>query len=109
MLLIHLLLNSGSVKCTFWDFFLRLFRNYVYHHFIFPKINKRGVVIREGELENFRKINKLEAGRLFGTLEYIFITREQIFQNFVLSDCLIAKLYSRKTPYKFSFVLHLKC
>ena len=39
MLLIHLLLNSSSVVCISWDFFLRLFRNYVYYHFIFPKIN----------------------------------------------------------------------
>ena len=29
MLLIHLLLNSGSVECTSSYFFLRLFRNYV--------------------------------------------------------------------------------
>ena len=41
MLLKHLLLNSGSVECTSLDFFLRLFRNYVYYHFICPKIIKR--------------------------------------------------------------------
>ena len=38
ILLIHLLMNSGFVECASWDFFLRLFRNYVYHHFIFPKL-----------------------------------------------------------------------
>ena len=48
MLLIHLLLSSVSVECTSCDSFLRLFRNYVYYHFIFPKINKRGVGIRAG-------------------------------------------------------------
>ena len=58
MLLIHLLLSSVSVECTSCDSFLRLFRNYVYYHFIFPKINKRGVGIRVGGLENFSKINK---------------------------------------------------
>ena len=42
MLLIHLLLSSVSVECTSCDCFLRLFRNYVYYHFIFPKIDKRG-------------------------------------------------------------------
>ena len=57
MLLIHLLLSSVSVECTSCDSFLRLFRNYVYYHFIFPKINKRGVGIRAGGLENFSKIN----------------------------------------------------
>ena len=29
--------------------FLHLFRNYVYYHFILPKINKRGAGIRVGE------------------------------------------------------------
>ena len=59
MLLIHLLLRSVSVQCTSCDSFLRLFRNYVYYHFIFPKINKRGGVgIRAGWLEIFSKINK---------------------------------------------------
>ena len=58
MLLIHLLLSSVSVECPSCDSFLRLFRNYVYYHFIFPKINKRGVGIRAGGLENFSKINK---------------------------------------------------
>ena len=48
MLLIHLLLSSVSVECTSCDSFLRLFRNYVYYHFIFPKINKGGVGIRAG-------------------------------------------------------------
>ena len=42
MLLIHLPTNSGSVECNSWDFFLRLFRIYVYHHLIFSKINKGG-------------------------------------------------------------------
>ena len=58
ILLIHLLLSSVSVECTSCESFLRLFRNYVYYHFIFPKINKRGVGIRAGGLENFSKINK---------------------------------------------------
>ena len=62
MLLIHLLLSSVSVECTSCDSFLRLFRNYVYYHFIFPKINKRGVGIRAGGLENFSKINKRGGG-----------------------------------------------
>ena len=71
MLLIHLLLSSVSVECTTCDSFLGLFRNYVYYHFIFPKINKRGVGIRAGGgLENFSKINKRGGGRLFGTREY---------------------------------------
>ena len=58
MLLIHLLLKSVSVECTSCDSFLRLFRNYVYYHFIFPKINKRGVGKRARGLENFSKIDK---------------------------------------------------
>ena len=41
MLLIHLILNSVSVECNSWDFFLRLFRNDVYYHFIFPNLIKR--------------------------------------------------------------------
>ena len=57
-LLVHLLLNSGSAECTSSDFFLRLFRNYVYCHFIYPKINKRGGWNESGGLENFSKIYK---------------------------------------------------
>ena len=38
---IHLY-ELGSVECTFLDFLVRLFRNDVYVHFIFPKIYKRG-------------------------------------------------------------------
>ena len=38
--------------------FLVFIQKYVYYHFIFPKINKRGVGIRAGGLENFSKINK---------------------------------------------------
>ena len=68
MLLIHLLWSSVSVECTSYDSFLRLFRNYVYCHFIFLKINKRGVGITAGGLENFSKIN-MRGGRLFGTRE----------------------------------------
>ena len=37
---------------------MRLSRNYAYYNFIFPKIDKRGVGIRAGGLENFSKINK---------------------------------------------------
>ena len=54
----HLLLSSVSVECTTCDSFLRLFRNYVYYHFIFPKIDKRWVGIRAGGLDNFSKINE---------------------------------------------------
>ena len=73
MLPIHLLLSSVSVECTSCDSFLRLFRNYVYYNFIFPKINKRGGWNKSGGgLENFSKINK-RGGRLFGTREYIGI------------------------------------
>ena len=63
MLLIHLLLSSVSVECTSCDSFLRLFRNYVYCHFIFPKINKRG---------GWKIFQKLISGggRLFGTREH---------------------------------------
>ena len=50
------------------DFFLRLFRNYVYYRFTFPKINKRGVGIRAGGLENFSKINK-QGGDDYSVLE----------------------------------------
>ena len=39
--------------------FLVFIQKYVYYHFIFPKINKRGGGgIRAGGLENFSKINK---------------------------------------------------
>ena len=57
----HLLLSSGSVKCTSSHSFLLLFRN---------DVNKKGVGIRAGRLENFSKINKQGGGRLFGTREY---------------------------------------
>ena len=63
ILLIHLLLSSVSVECTSFDSFLRLFRNYVNYHFIFPKNNKRGRVGIRGGLENFSKINKRGGGR----------------------------------------------
>ena len=56
MLLIHLHLSSVSVECTSCDSFLRLFRNYVYYHFIFPKINKRGVGITAGGWKIFQKL-----------------------------------------------------
>ena len=56
MLLIHLLLSSVSVECTSCDSLLHLFRNYVYHHFIFPKINKGGVGIRVGGWKIFQKL-----------------------------------------------------
>ena len=56
MLLIHLLLSSVSVERTSCDSFLRLFRNYVYYHFIFPKINERGVGIRAGGWKIFQKL-----------------------------------------------------
>ena len=56
LLLIHVPLNSGSVECTsHQDFLLRLFGNYVYHHFIFSKINKMGFGIQQG-LQNFSKL-----------------------------------------------------
>ena len=54
MLLIHLLLNFGTVEYPSWDSFLRLFKNHVYYHFIFPQINKRGGVgIRAGRVGEF--------------------------------------------------------
>ena len=68
MLLIYLLLSSDSVDCTSCDSFLRLFRNYVYYHFIFPKISKGGWNESGEGLENFSKICK-RGGRLFGTRE----------------------------------------
>ena len=68
-----ILLSSVSVESPPCDSFLRLFRNYVYYHFIFPKINKRGGWNRSGGLENFSKINKRE-GRLFGTREYMLLS-----------------------------------
>ena len=49
----------------FLRIFLRLFRNYVYDHFILPKINKRGGV----GLEDFQKLTG-GGGRLFGNREY---------------------------------------
>ena len=55
MLLIHLLLSSGCVECTSSDFFLRLFRNYAYYNFIFPKINKRGGWNKSGGVGKFFK------------------------------------------------------
>ena len=58
MLLIHLLLSSVSVECISCDSFLRLFRNYVYYHFIFPKINKKGGWNKSGGVGKFFKINK---------------------------------------------------
>ena len=77
MLLIHLLLSSVFVECTSCDSFLRLFRNYVYYHFTFPKINKRGVGITAGGggVGKFSKINK-RGGQLFGTREYISFYRK---------------------------------
>ena len=62
-------LNSGSDECTSCDFFLRLFKNHVYYHFIFPKIHKRGVGIRVGGWKIFQKLIS-GGGRLFGTQEY---------------------------------------
>ena len=49
-------LNSGSDECTSCNFFLRLFKNHVYYHFIFPKIHKRGVGIRVGGWKIFQKL-----------------------------------------------------
>ena len=56
MLLIHLLLSLGSVECTSCDSFFHLFSNYVYYHFIFPKISKSGFRIRAGGLKIFQKL-----------------------------------------------------
>ena len=61
MLLIHLLLSSVSVECTTCDSFLLLFRNYVYYHFIFPKINKRGGWNKSGG--GWKIFQKLISGR----------------------------------------------
>ena len=62
MLLIHLLMNSGSVECNSCDFFLCLCRNCVYYHFIFPKINKRGVGIKAGGWKIFQKLTSRGGG-----------------------------------------------
>ena len=67
MLLIYLLLSSGSVECTSCNS-LRLFRNYVYYHFIFPTINKMGGWNKTGGLEKFSKINK-QRGEDYSVLE----------------------------------------
>ena len=61
--------NTVSVESPPCDSFLRLFRNYVYYHYIFPKINEKGGWDKSGGLENFSKINKRGGGRLFGTRE----------------------------------------
>ena len=59
-------MDAGSVECTSCEFFLRLFRNYVYH-FIFQKLITGPVGIKDGgRVENFSKIDELK-GRLFGT------------------------------------------
>ena len=58
MLLIHLFLNSGSVECTFETFscvYSEIMSNIIS---FFKRINKKGVGIRAGGLENFPKINK---------------------------------------------------
>ena len=54
--------------------FLVFIQKYVYYHFIFPKINKRGGWNKSGGLENLSKINKRGGGRLFGTREYFILT-----------------------------------
>ena len=64
------IIGSVSVECTSCDSFLRLFRNYVYYHFIFPKLNKRGARIRAGDWKIFQKLISRGGGRLFGTREY---------------------------------------
>ena len=63
------------------DFFLRLFRNYVYYHFTFPKINKRGGWNKSGGLENFSKINKrggtiIRYSRVIGVSSQILKVRQ---------------------------------
>ena len=56
MLQIHLFLNSGSVECIFETcVFIQKLCLLSFH---FSKINKRGVGIRVGGLENLSKINK---------------------------------------------------
>ena len=44
--------------------FLVFIQKYVYYHFIFPKINKRGGWNKSGGLENFSKINKRGGGTI---------------------------------------------
>ena len=51
-------MNSGSVEWASWDFFLHLFKNYVHHHLIFPKINKGGGLEWKQGVGEFFKINK---------------------------------------------------
>ena len=57
MLLIHLLLNSGSVECTF-ETFSSVSSEITFSIIsFFQKTNKRGVTIRAGGgLENFSKV-----------------------------------------------------
>ena len=99
MLLIHLLLSSVSVECTSCDSFLRLCRNYVYYHFIFPKISKRGVGIissGEGGLENFSKINK--RGDDYSVLESTFvmeIPREKNLRSTIVFSNVFENFHSR--------------
>ena len=52
--------------------FLVFIQKYVYYHFIFPKINKRGGWNKSGGLENFSKINK-RGGEDYSVLESILL------------------------------------
>ena len=72
-------------ECIFRDFFLRLLKNYVYHYFIVPKINKRGVGIRAGELKIFKKLMS-GWGRLFGTREYSNWQRKELYSISQICD-----------------------
>ena len=45
VLLIHAM---NCIDCASCDFFLHLFKNNVHNHFIFPKINKRGLELKWG-------------------------------------------------------------
>ena len=83
MLLIHLLLSSVSVECTSCDSFLRLFRNYVYYQFIFPKINKRGRWNKSGGGGGWKIFQKLISGG--GTIiRYSRVGSEDFFRKHLL-------------------------
>ena len=92
--------------------FLRLFLAFIQKlrliSFHFPKINKRGVGIRVGGLENFSKINK-RGGRLFGTREYSEIRDYLSYVLFCLLMALLLLLFpkDRKRQSPLRSLLHI--
>ena len=61
MLMIHLLMNSGTFSGVYSEIMFTIIS-------LLQKLIKKGGWNKRGGLENFSKINKRE-GRLFGTLE----------------------------------------